>query len=471
MNKIYLTNAIPYVNASPHVGFALEAIQADTITRYYRLLGNDVFFSSGSDENSLKNVQAAEAEGISTKQLVDKYAKRFQDLKEALNLSYDIFNRTATEAHFKGAQKLWQSCKKEDIYKNNYSGLYCVGCEEFYTEDELVEGKCPEHKTVPEKVNEENYFFRLTNYQKTLEELIESDTLKIIPDTRKNEILSFIKSGLQDFSISRSQQRAKGWGVPVPGDPTQIQFVWFDALTTYLTSIGYGTDEKLFNKYWTEDTQKIHVIGKGIIRFHSVYWIAMLLSAGLPLPNVEFVHGYITVNGQKISKSLGNVVDPFEIVKKYGTDPTRYYLLREVPSYSDGDFSEDRFKEVYNADLANGLGNLVARVAKLCEQNNIEVPEAPTEFDPKMTAHLEEYKFNEALNHIWEEISDADKKVNQEKAWELSGDKLKEVLSDLVSRIQHIAFNLRPFLPETSEKIFNQFSGKIKSQPPLFPRI
>lgn len=471
MKKFYLTTAIPYVNAAPHIGFALETVQSDVAARYHRLLGADVYFSSGSDENSLKNVQAAEAEGLPTQELVDKYAKKFLDLKSALNLSYDVFNRTATEAHFKGAQKFWESCKKGDIYKKTYTGLYCVGCEEFYTEDALIDGKCPEHKTTPEKVSEENYFFKLTNYRKQLEELIESDKLKIIPETRKNEILSFIKSGLKDFSISRSKERAKGWGVPVPGNDSQVMYVWFDALVTYLTALGYGTDEELFNKYWTKDSQKVHVIGKGIIRFHAVYWIAMLLSAGLPIPNIEFVHGYITVNGQKISKSLGNTIDPFELVEKYGADAVRYYLLREIPAYGDGDFSESKFKELYNADLANGLGNLVARVAKLCEQNKIETTLGSNVWCADLEKYMGEFKFNEAIAVIWQLITEADKKVNQEKPWELKGEKLKKVLEDLVKRIQAIGFNLQPFLPETSAKILNQFSGKIKSEKPLFPRI
>ncbi len=474
MNKYYITTAIPYVNAAPHIGFALELVQADTIARYHRdILKEDVFFSSGSDENSLKNVQAAESESIPTRKLVDKYAKRFADLKSVLNISYDVFNRTATEEHFKGAQKLWLACKKEDIYKQTYTGLYCVGCEEFYIEDELIDGHCPEHPNIiPEKVSEENYFFKLTNYQKDLEKFIEEDKVKIVPQTRKNEIFSFIKQGLKDFSISRSVARAKDWGVPVPNDPSQIQYVWFDALVTYLTALGYGTNGELFHKYWTEDSEKVHIIGKGIIRFHAVYWIAMLLSANLPLPNLEFVHGYITVNGQKISKSLGNTVDPFELVQKYGTDPVRYYLLKEIPAYGDGDFSEEKFKELYNADLANGLGNLVARVAKLCEKINLNVSFTSGNFYTIVEKSLADFRFDIALHYIWTQIAQVDSIINQEKPWTLKEDDLRVVLeADLVKKIQQIAFNLQPFLPETAEKILKQFSGQIKSAPPLFPRL
>lgn len=480
MAKFYITTAIPYVNASPHIGFALEAVQTDVIARYYRLCGYDVKFASGTDENSLKNVQAAEKEGVSTQKLVDKYAKEFENLKKSLNLSWDIFNRTSLFHHFKGAQKLWSLCKKEDIYKKIYKGLYCVECELFYTPDELVDGKCPDHKVSPEEVEEENYFFKLTNYQEFLEDLIEKDTLKIIPETRKNEVLSFIKQGLEDFSISRSKGRAKGWGVPVPGDENQVMYVWFDALITYLTALGFGTDEK-FYEYWEDNPNRLHVIGKGIIRFHAIYWPAMLKSAGLPLPTSEFVHGYVTVEGEKISKSLGNTVDPVELVNKYGTDAVRYYLLREIPSYRDGDFSEERFKEVYNANLANGLGNLVARVAKLAEKNNVNtksfrIPEK-NELWNNVSDFLKSFHFNLALQLIWQEISKLDRFLDDEKPWEKSKSEANQTLEKLLTgseatpSIIHITEALKPFLPETSEKILAQFSGKILSVPPLFPRL
>src|SRR4030042_626256 len=311
MKKIFISTAIPYVNAAPHIGFALEVVQTDCLARFFRAQGFDVFFTSGADENSLKNVQAAEAEGIPTQKLVDKYTKQFADLKDAFNLTYDVFVRTSEKYHFDGSQKRWNLCKKEDIYKKTYRGLYCVGCELFLSKDELIDGKCSEHNVEPEEVEEENYFFRLSNYADFLYKLIATDKLRITPTTRKNEVLSFIKQGLEDFSISRSFDRARGWGVPVPGDDSQVMYVWFDALTNYLTALGFGNDEKLYKKYWLQNSKKLHVIGKGIIRFHAVYWPAMLESAGLPLPNEEFVHGYFTVEGQKISKSLGNVIDPF----------------------------------------------------------------------------------------------------------------------------------------------------------------
>ncbi|MEX2028468.1 MAG: methionine--tRNA ligase [Candidatus Curtissbacteria bacterium] len=470
--RIYVTTAIPYVNANPHVGHALEFVQADTLARFHRAVGYDVFFSSGSDENSLKNVQAAEAEGVKTEDLVSKYADRFEALKEALNLTFDVFNRTATKEHFAGAQKLWSLCKPEDIYKKKYRGLYCIGCEAFYTPDEIVDNRCPDGHTNIEEVEEENYFFKLSNYQKYLEDLISSDKLHIVPQTKKHEVLSFVKQGLDDFSISRSVDRAHGWGVPVPGDDAQIMYVWFDALVTYLTALGFGGDDELYKKYWSESTERLHVIGKGIIRFHAVYWPAMLASAKLPLPTDEFVHGYITAEGQKISKSLGNVVDPFELVEKYGREAVRFYLLREIPAWGDGDFSIERFRDLYNGELANGLGNLVARVARLASDTNLSLPEKKNfTFKKVVLDNLKNFRFDQAMIGLWEEVSVLDKKINEEKPWELEGLELKKVISPIAQEIREIAFNLGPFLPETSEKIMAQFTGKITAEKPLFPRI
>lgn len=472
MKKIYITTAIPYVNASPHIGFGLEVVQSDALARFYRASGYKVLLSSGADENSLKNVKAAEEAGVKTKQWVDKYSAEYEKLKKTLNLTYDVFNRTSEEHHFKGAQKLWGLCKKEDIFKKTYKGLYCVGCELFYKEEELVEGRCPEHDTVPEEVEEENYFFRLSNYQKYLEKLILSNKLKITPDTRRNEVLSFIKQGLEDFSISRSFERARGWGVPVPGDDSQVMYVWFDALTTYITALGFGSDEKLFKEYWENNPNRVHVIGKGIIRFHSIYWPAMLASAGIVLPTDEFVHGYITVEGQKISKSLGNTIDPFELVDKFGVEAVRFYLLREIPAWGDGDFSISRFKDLYNGELANGLGNLVARVARLAADTKLNLPEKKNyKFKKTVSDNLKQYRFDHALIGIWVEIGALDKKINEEKPWELSGNSLKKTIAPIAKEIRDIAFNLSPFLPETSLKILEQFTGTVTAQKPLFPRI
>ncbi|NQU78070.1 methionine--tRNA ligase [Candidatus Falkowbacteria bacterium] len=481
MNKYYLTTAIPYVNAAPHIGFALELIQADVLARYHRQKKDNTYFLTGADENSLKNVRAAEKEKIETQQLVDRNTQKFIDLTRALAISNDDFIRTTEEKHFASAQKLWQACKKEDIYKKKYKGLYCVGCETFYKEKDLVKGKCPEHGTKPEQVEEENYFFKLSKYQDKLKKLIESDKYEVIPKTKKNEVLSFINQGLEDFSISRSKERAKNWGIPVPGDDSQIIYVWFDALVNYLSALDYDKDGEKFNSFWPAD---LHVIGKGIIRFHAVYWPAMLLSAGLPLPKKLFVHGYVNIGGQKISKSKGPKIDPFELVNDYGADAVRYFLLREIPSHGDGDFTLEKFKTRYNADLANGLGNLVSRVSNLCEKNNLEYPDLSgpaagglrvksDDFNKQIDKFFAELKFDEILKFVWQKIAGADAYINQEKPWEVKDKvKLKKILTPLVKDIQKIARALLPFTPISAEKIISQFSQpEIKKGDSLFPRI
>jgi len=474
--KFYITTAIDYVNGLPHIGHALEKIQTDVVARYHRSLGENVLFLTGTDENSLKNVQAAEKEGITVQELVDRNSQLFYNLKDVLNLSFDDFIRTTEKRHIQGVKKLWKVCQK-DIYKKIYEGLYCVGCEAFYKESELVNGLCPEHKKAPELVKEENYFFKLFKYQKQLKELIEKDELRIIPETRKNEVLSFINSGLEDICISRSKERAHGWGIPVPKDPSQIVWVWFDALANYITAVGYGLDEDKFKDLWPAN---IHFVGKGILRFHAVYWPAMLLSAGLALPKSIFVHGYITVDGGKMSKSIGNVINPIELVKKYGTDPVRYFLLREMPTTQDGDFTYEKFEDRYRADLARGLGNLVARVVTLAQSSNFQFPISNkfsnSNFQKITDKTWEEYKksldeirFNEALVSIWRLIGFCDKYIEQTKPWEKSDNQV-EVINDLLLALSNIAKMLKPFLPETSEKIAKQLKTKKKSEV-LFPQL
>lgn len=471
MPKFYITTAIPYVNAKPHLGHIFEWFQADAIARYQRLLGNDVAFASGADENSLKNVQAAEKAGVSTQDWLDEYAKIFEDAYKSFGVSLTSFRRGSDQKkHWPGVQKLWQLCKaSNDIYKKTYTGLYCVGCEAFYTPDELIDGKCPEHLTVPEQIEEENYFFRLSKYEAKIRQLIETDELKIVSDQYKNEMLGFINRGLEDFSVSRTAARARGNGVPVPGDESHVMYVWFDALTIYMTAIGWGYDQELFEKYWPAD---LHCIGKGINRFHSIYWIGMLLSAGLPVPKSVSVHGYMTANGQKMSKSLGNVIDPFELVEKYGVEPVRYYLLKEIPSHSDGDFSDERFRDLYTADLANGIGNLCSRVAKLCEKSGGDWRSDAPKFDEGFAQLMNDLEIDLALKWLSAQIALTDQFLSEQQPWKQEGETQRATLVEAVKRLKTISYHLQPFMPETAAKVLAHFSQeKITSIQPLFPRL
>jgi methionyl-tRNA synthetase len=471
------------VNAKPHIGFAWELVISDCIARHYREVRKfDVWFLTGTDDNSLKNVQAAEKEGAPVAEYVNKMAKNFEDLDETLNISNNDFIRTAGDKHIEGAKKLWEACEKSgDIYKKTYEGLYCVGCEEFKREDDLENGCCPEHPNAKlEKIQEENYFFKLSKYQEFLEKLISTDQYKVYPESRKNEVLAFISRGLEDFSISRSKERAHGWGIPVPGDENQVIYVWFDALANYLTALDFGQEGKLYKKYWPAD---LHVIGKGITKFHAIYWPAILKSANVALPKGLLVHGYATSGGKKISKSLGNVVDPVELVEKYGVDPVRYFFLREVSPFSDLDFTFERFEARYNADLCNGLGNLLQRTLSMINKYGVEVsfPE-DLSIDNKdrndsirdlVCAAIETYSFNEGLEIIWKIVDDCNAQIENDKPWELFKNeehgKLDDSLNFVFENLCGISELLKPFLPETSEKMQKQL--KTLEPEPLFPRL
>ena len=472
----YITTTLPYVNAEPHIGFALEIVQADTVVRHLRKQGSDVFFNTGTDEHGLKIHRKAEETGKDTQSYVDEYAQKFKSLKTTLNLSEINFIRTTDPHHKAAAQEFWKRCAANgDIYKKMYKIKYCVGCELEKTESELVEGKCPIHPTLDiETIAEENYFFRWSNYQKKLLELYANQPDFVIPDFRFNEIKNFVKAGLEDFSISRLKNKMP-WGVPVPEDEEHVMYVWFDALVNYISAIGWPTDMEKFEKYWPV----IQFAGKDNLRQQSAMWQAMLMSAGLKPSAHILIHGFITSEGQKMSKSTGNVINPFDIVKDYGTDALRYYLLREIPPFDDGDFTLRRFKEVYNADLANGLGNLTARVAKLCETINFAVGESNSKIlhtnDETYYQALSEYRFSDALALIWQKITAVDRFMNEEKPWELVKkdiDKASSVLTHCVNQIQEIATLLDPFMPETAKKITEQFKGpSIKAQTPMFPRL
>lgn len=488
-NKFYITTSIAYVNSPPHIGFALELAQADVLARWRRLKGDDVFFLTGADEHGAKIAKAAASQKKTPKQLVDENAEKFIELTKILNISNNDFIRTSDQnRHWPSVRKLWQKLEETgDIYKAKYKGLYCVGCEAFITEKDLKDGKCVYHQAEPQEIEEDNYFFRLSKYSKKIGELIKKDKIKIIPEARKNEILNLIEKGLQDVSISRPSKDIP-WGVPVSGDGKATVYVWFEALINYISAIGYKDNGKNFKKWWPAD---IHCIGKDILRFHAAIWPGMLLATRLELPKKIFVHGHILSGGQKMSKSLGNVIDPFEMIEKYGPDALRYYLLREITPTDDGDFTIEKFKERYNGDLASGLGNLTARIVTLGMRIPIRILSelnANKQFQKKIRdtwqkyeKNLGEIKFNDALAEIWDLISYCDKYINDTKPWqEKDSKKFAAVLGNLLITLANIAHLLKPFMPQTSDKIFEQLGigvedKKWKFKPSkkeaLFPRI
>jgi len=376
--RVYLSTTIPYVNSRPHLGYALEIVQADVLARHHRRIGDEVRLQSGTDDNSLKNVLAAQREGISTRELVNRNASTFADLREQLSLSIDDFIRTSSDPrHRPGVERLWRACEASgDLYRKAYQGLYCVGCEQFYTEAELVNGNCPEHGTPPDLVAEENWFFRLSRYAARLTDLISTGELRIEPAGRRNEVLGFIAGGLDDFSVSRSVSRARGWGIGVPGDPSQVIYVWWDALGNYVTSLNAGAPaprDADYQRWWVNADRRVHLVGKGVLRFHAVYWPAILLSAGQPLPTEIFVHDYLTADGRRISKSAPagtpERTDPAALTSSYGADAVRWWLLRDVPRVGDTDFTVGKLITRANEDLANGIGNLVSRVVSLAHSH------------------------------------------------------------------------------------------------------
>jgi methionyl-tRNA synthetase len=496
MTRIYITTTIPYVNARPHLGFALELVQADVLARYRRSTGEQVRFQTGTDDNSLKNVLAAEAAGTGVQEFVDTNAAAFTGLAKPLDLSVDDLIRTSTDPrHRAGVERLWQACAASgDLYRKHYEGLYCVGCEQFYATAELKDGRCPDHGTVPDLVSEENWFFRLSRYAVQLRSLIASGTIRIEPAERRNEVLALIDSGLEDFSVSRSTQRARGWGIPVPGDPGQVIYVWWDALGNYLTALDYAGDGENLTRWWAGASRRVHLLGKGVLRFHAVYWPAMLLSAGAAVPTDIAVHGYLTENGRKISKSSGATVDPYDLAGTYGTDAVRWWLLREVPWGADADFTIDRLVSRANDELANGVGNLVNRVVSMIHRYRGGRVPATTASGPDAAAvnravrtapgliaeALEDFDFRRATEAVWQIADEANRYVNRARPWDLAkagdGAKLDSVLSVLLLACQAIGVHLAPFLPDAAGRITRQCvpgagTGLLPDPAPLLPRI
>lgn len=477
MAKYYLTTTAPYVNAKPHIGFALEIVQADALARFRRLAGDDVFFSTGTDEHGQKIYQKAVEEGKDPKAYADEYAQKFTVLKDALNLSYDVQTRTTNPHHVKAAQEIWKLCAANGyIEKGIYKAKYCVGCELEKQDSELENGKCPIHPNMEiETIEEENYFFKFSKLQDKLLALYAKYPDFVLPAHRQTEIVNFVQEGLNDFSISRLADKMP-WGVPVPGDDKHIMYVWFDALTFYISELGWPEDTQNFTDFWgtVDKPNAIQVAGKDNLRQQTAMWQAMLLAAGLPTSRQIFIHGFITSGGQKMSKSLGNVIDPLEYVEKYGTDALRYYLLAKVSPAEDSDFTKESFEQVYQSDLANGLGNLVARVAGLCQQHKYSHSQTSkrSAFDV-IKSNLNDYQFNTALFNIWGQIRFLDELISQERPWEIKSEvDLKERLWVYVGNLQDIAYNLQPFMPETAGKINEIFSGSTVIAPkPLFPRL
>lgn len=486
-NKFYITTSIPYLNAAPHLGHALEYIQTDVIARYQRMIGNDVFFLTGADEHGAKIARSAEKANKDPKTFVDEQADIYKGLLGALNISNDDFIRTSDEArHWPGAIALWKKLYDAgDIYKGVYRGLYCVGHEAFITEKDMQNGACADHKTKPEVVEEENYLFRLSKYAAQIRTAIENGDIEIIPNTRKNETLKMLEEA-EDISFSRPSKDI-AWGVPVPGDATQTMYVWCDALSNYLTGIGYGIDNNNFEKWWPADVQ---IIGKDILRFHAVIWLAMLMSAKLPLPKTLFVHGWIHADGEKMSKTTGNIIDPLQLVGKYGADAVRFYLIHEVSTLGDGDYSEERFGKAHEGLLVKGIGNLLSRVAKMASAfDSIAMPprEALVRFpfktalgelfsnkdgasvesvspafwvddalEPAYHAAMTKYELNEAIKKLWMLFHMLDQYVEEHKVYKVvkeNPEDAKVMLWHLLYSIVSAALLLRPFMPDTAGKI------------------
>lgn len=469
----YVTTPIYYPNAKLHMGHAYTTIVCDILSRAHKLQGDEVYFLTGSDENTGKILKIAEESHQSVPEYLDGVIEQFKDLYSKLNISYDQFIRTSDkEKHWPGAQALWNKLVKVgDIYKSTYTGLYCVGCESFYTEKDLINEKCPIHFTELQKIEEENYFFKLSKYTKQIKEKIESDELKIIPQSRKNEILALLERGLEDISFSRPIKNVPH-GIPVPGDSEQVMYVWCDALVNYISALGYGqTHDELFQKFWPAN---VHVIGKDILRFHAGIWPGMLLSAGLPLPKSLLVHGLITSGGVKMSKSLGNVIDPLELIAEYGTEAVRYFLAREISSFDDGDMTMERFKESYNAGLANGLGNLVSRILTLSEKYLEKCPEVPEKSDfTEYFSFFENFEIQKAADYVWAEVGELDKFIQDTepfKVVKVDETKGKELITEMVLRLYRIARMLNPIMPETNVTIKKLIKENKKPEKPLFLR-
>ncbi|MEU8222358.1 methionine--tRNA ligase [Kribbella sp. NPDC048915] len=499
MTPYYITTAIPYVNATPHLGHALELIQADVLARHRRLRGQPVRYLSGTDDHALKNVLAARAAGEPVADFVSRAADRFEALQDVLQLSCDDYLRTSSDVrHRPGVEYLWRRCAEAgDFYRQTYTGLYCVGCEQFYEPDALVGGRCPEHGTEPEQVSETNWFFRLSRYGERIRDAISSGAITINPVQKRNEVLALLDRGLQDFSVSRPAERADGWGIPVPGDPSQVIYVWWDALANYLTALRVDRRGEDYRRWWAGHGDRVHVIGKGITRFHAVYWIGLLLSAGEPLPTTIHVHDYVNVGGLKLSKSTGNVVDPVNLVETYGVDALRWWITREVPLLGDTEFTVERLVQAYNTDLANGLGNLANRTAtllhkyyegKLCVDNDVvkgsnwdstALDAACAALPANVDAALSTADFRAATAHLVATVNLANQLLNAAEPWKTvkTPDADPHLIHRLLSRVagtcRTITTELTPLCPRGATRLSAQLGNgsHLAAPAPPFARL
>jgi methionyl-tRNA synthetase len=475
-DKKIITTAIAYANGAPHIGHAFEFVMSDTIARYAKSQGDDVFFVTGMDEHGQKIQEKAKEKNVPVLEFVEEYANLYQELDKDLAVDYDFFVRTSDkEKHYKGAQALWNKIVASgDLEKRTYTALYCVGCEEFKTEKDLNEqGECPAHLKKPEVVEEENYFFKLSKYGETLKEKIVTGEMQIIPESRKNEILALLERGLEDISFSRPISKV-AWGIPVPGDDTQVMYVWCDALSNYITALGYGTDAFDVER-WNNST---HIVGKDILRFHTAIWPAMLLSAGLPVPKKILVHGHITSGGQKMSKSLGNVIDPREVIELFRSpagelagEALRYILLYKIPSFDDGDLTLDTIKETYTAHLANGIGNLTSRIMKMAITNSVVLQ---GDGCIELENYFKDSNVNTALHILAHKVTQIDKNIATSEPFKLiksEPQKAKEIIGQLVRDLYACAKALEIFMPQTSAKILECIRENKMPEKPLFGRL
>ncbi|MGC8880910.1 MAG: class I tRNA ligase family protein [Minisyncoccia bacterium] len=480
-SRIFLTTPIYYVNDKPHIGHAFSTLVADVLTRYFRQKGKEVFFLTGTDEHGSKIYQKSQELKKNPQQFCDEISFLFKEAWKNLGIEYDYFIRTTDKDHIETVKYILEFLKKkDDLYEKNYEGLYCVECENFVSEKDLVNGLCPFHKKPPIKVSEKNFFFRLEKYLDLVFKKIKEKKLKITPESAYKETIGLIKQKLTDFSVSRLKEKVQ-WGIDIPFDNSQVVYVWVDALINYISAIGFYTNKNNFKKWW-EESYVLHILGKDILKFHAIYWPAILQALGVKIPNEELIHGFFTVNGQKMSKTMGNVIDPNDLVKVYGEEATRYLLLSQFPISDGGDIKENQFKEKYNADLANSFGNLVSRVVSLVQKANLKERKKPEnnfrkkieEIKRSYSNLIENYKLYEALKEIFQLIDYCNLYLTQRKTWELIGSKetkkqLEEELSNLLFALEEIKELIYPFLPKTSKKMEEILKTLIPQ--PLFKRL